>query len=83
MAEKPPNKDPYDTTATQRSARRATRIKDAGGGSVLVRFKTAEAFEGLDLLVSAGIGNSRPEAILNLVAEKAAELKLQKKPENT
>lgn len=67
-------KDPYDKTSTARSARLATSIKEAGGASFTVRFKTGEALAQLDGLVKAGIGTSRNDVILKLVAEKAQQL---------
>lgn len=67
-------KDPYDKTSTQRSSRMAASIKEAGGAAFTVRFKTAEALAELDALVAAGIGASRNDVLLKLVAEKAKEV---------
>lgn len=67
-------KDPYDKTSTQRSSRMAASIKDAGGATFTVRFKTAEALAELDALVAAGIGTSRNDVLLKLVAAKAKEV---------
>lgn len=67
-------KDPYDKTSTKRSTRLATSIKEAGGASFTVRFKTAEALAQLDNLVAAGVGSSRNDVLLKLVAEKAQQL---------
>lgn len=68
-------KDPYDTTSTARGSRLAASMKEAGGAPVMVRFKTASELAKLDALITAGIGKSRGDVILNLVALKAQEIK--------
>ena len=70
-------KDPYDKTSTARGARLAASMKEAGGATVMVRFKTASVLAELDSLVSAGIGKSRGDVILNLVSAKAQEIFLK------
>jgi hypothetical protein len=45
-----------------------------GEGAFTVRFKTAAALAELDARVAAGIGTSRNEVILKLVAAKAKEM---------
>lgn len=67
-------KDPYDRTSTARSTRLATDIKAAGGAAFTVRFRTAAELGQLDGLVAAGVGASRNDVILKLVAEKAKEI---------
>jgi hypothetical protein len=67
-------KDPYDKTSTERSARLASTIKEAGGAAFTVRFKTAASLAELDALVEAGFGTSRNDVLLKLVAAKAKEI---------
>lgn len=67
-------RDPYDKTSTARSSRLASSIKAAGGAAFTVRFKTAAELAQLDNLVAAGVGSSRNDVILKLVAAKAKEV---------
>jgi hypothetical protein len=68
-------KDPYDKTSTKRSAKLSTSIKEAGGASFTVRFKTAADLAQLDGLVAAGVGKSRNDVLVKLVADMAKRLK--------
>ena len=67
-------KDPYDVTSTARSAKLASGIKAAGGAIFTVRFKTSVELRHLDALVASGLGSSRNDVIMKLVAQKYNEM---------
>lgn len=68
-----------DNTANARSERRAEKIRQAGGATVIVRFPDAEAVSQLDSLVEAGDGKDRTAVIRSLVTNRFFELKKSQK----
>lgn len=70
----PPKRSKVDNTASKRSERRAEKIREAGGATVIVRFPDKASVDQLDALVASGEAKDRTALIRTLVSDRYWQL---------